>query len=139
MDGDIRGLHTKCQLIVSKDRLSAPQGKRGRGSCCSLASIANNLLLSRGINLRLLAWSCVYGQLIPQRLVRFKHSQTIRMQLRSNIKGGDYSLFAHKEEIEHEFESFHRCANHYGADSGAGISRSPPAFPSPPGSPGFQK
>ncbi len=30
-----------------------------------------------------------------------------------------------KEEIEREFESFHRCANHYGADSGAGISRSP--------------
>ena len=29
-----------------------------------------------------------------------------------------------KEEIEREFESFNRCANHYGPNSGAGISRS---------------
>ncbi len=29
-----------------------------------------------------------------------------------------------KEEIEREFESFNRYANHYGPDSGAGIGRS---------------
>ena len=31
-----------------------------------------------------------------------------------------------KEDIEREFESFHRCANHYGPDSGAGIGRPAP-------------
>ena len=31
-----------------------------------------------------------------------------------------------KEEIEREFESFNRYANHYGPDSGAGISRQHP-------------
>src|SRR6476646_8479543 len=65
------------------------------GSCCPLASMVNNLMPSWGINLWLVVWSCVQGQLIPQRLVRFKHSQTIRMQPRSSIKGG-YGLFAHK-------------------------------------------